>query len=74
MRPSFGRTQVEVGNHLYGFFYRDIIMCIRALFGNPEFAPYLVFKPQKHFSDDKHTNQLYHGMHTGEWWWETPVN
>lgn len=74
VRPPFIRTQVEVDTQLYDFFFRDIIKCIRALFGDPEFAPFLVFKPEKHFSDDKHTNRLYHDMHTGDWWWWTQVS
>ncbi|KAF9001299.1 hypothetical protein BDQ17DRAFT_1426594 [Cyathus striatus] len=40
-----------------------------ALFRNPEFAPYLVFAPEKHYTDETKTVQSYHDMHTGKWWW-----
>ena len=73
IRPQFVRTQVEVGNRLYDFFFRDILECIRALFADPEFAPYLVFEPELHYSDEKKQTRLYHDMHTGRWWWDTQV-
>ncbi|KAI9433254.1 hypothetical protein H4582DRAFT_2061067 [Lactarius indigo] len=45
--------------------------CIRALFGDPDLAPYLIFAPEKHYIDDERTEQMYHDMHTGSWWWTT---
>ena len=46
-------------------YYHDVIACLRALFGNPDFVPFLVFAPEKHYVDEFWTAQLYHDMHTG---------
>jgi Plavaka transposase len=54
-------------------YFRDVIACLRALFGNPDFAPILVFAPEKHYTDELRTARLYHDMHTGRWWWSTQV-
>lgn len=54
-------------------YYRDIIACVKALFGDPKFAPYLVFAPEKHYVDEKKTKRMYHDMLTGKWWWATQV-
>ncbi|KAI9439656.1 hypothetical protein H4582DRAFT_2110965 [Lactarius indigo] len=63
------RLEVLVGDEVCKVFYRDIIQCIRALFGDPDLAPYLIFAPEKHYIDDERTEQMYHDMHTGSWWW-----
>lgn len=54
-------------------YFRDVIACLRALFGNPDFAPILVFAPEKHYTDELRTTRLYHDMHSGRWWWSTQV-
>ncbi|KAH9015557.1 hypothetical protein EDB84DRAFT_1633781 [Lactarius hengduanensis] len=41
-RPPFQRKEVLVGDEVCEVFYRDIIQCIRALFGDPDLAPVLV--------------------------------
>lgn len=50
-----------------------MLECVHALYGNPEFAPILVFAPEHHYADADKTTQLFHDMHTGKWWWETQV-
>ena len=72
-RPTFTREEIIVGGEAYDVYYRDILVCIRALFRDPEFAPYLVFLPEKHFTDNTKSARLYHDMHTGKWWWSTQV-
>ncbi len=72
-RPPFQRKEVLVGDEVCEVFYRDIIQCIRTLFGDPDLAPYLIFAPEKHYIDDERTEQMYHDMHTGSWWWSTQV-
>jgi Plavaka transposase len=72
-RPRFSRDTVVVAGETYELYSRDIIACIKALYGNPEFAPHLVFAPERHYADDDKTIRLYHEMHTGKWWWETQV-
>lgn len=75
-RPRFirGEIRLEESSEVYDVFYRDVIQCIKALYGDEEFARYLVFTPEKHFSDAAHSNRLYHDLHTGNWWWTTQVN
>ncbi|KAF8998031.1 hypothetical protein BDQ17DRAFT_1391788 [Cyathus striatus] len=68
-RPPFVRREVMVGGEVCEVYFRDILACVKALFRNPEFAPYLVFAPEKHYTDETKTIQSYHDMHTGKWWW-----
>lgn len=75
-RPRFRRIEVSVdaANEAFDVYFRDIIECIKALFGDPEFAPYLVFAPERHYADGNQTIRLFHDMHTGRWWWNTQVS
>ena len=63
-----------VGSEVCEVYFRDIIACIRALFGDSDFAPYLVFIPEKHYTSDSRAVRMYHDMHTGKWWWSTQVS
>ncbi|KAG7094449.1 hypothetical protein E1B28_008045 [Marasmius oreades] len=69
-RPCFHREEVTIAGQSFEFFYRDIQECIKALWSDPEFTPYLVFAPERHYKDQTKTTRLYHDMHTGNWWWE----
>ncbi|KAI0826680.1 hypothetical protein BC628DRAFT_1419162 [Trametes gibbosa] len=70
-RPRFVRRKIVVAGEVFEIFYRDILQCIRALYGDPEFADLLVFVPEKHYTDAGHTSRVYFDVHTGKWWWET---
>ncbi|KAJ8481391.1 hypothetical protein ONZ51_g6034 [Trametes cubensis] len=70
-RPRFIRREVVVADEVHEVFYRDIIECIRALYGDPEFADILVFSSEKHYADEEHKIRVYFDLHTGKWWWET---
>ncbi|KAG1852717.1 hypothetical protein F4604DRAFT_1883476 [Suillus subluteus] len=48
----------------FDIYYRDIIECIKVLFGDPNFTQYLVFVPERHYADEDKTVRLYHDMHT----------
>ena len=72
-RPRFQRHEIIFGDEVCEVYFRDTIACIRALFGDPSFAPYLIFEPEKHYTNDKKTIRLYYDMHTGRWWWSTQV-
>lgn len=65
--------QVAMEDTRYDVFFRDVVKCVEALFGDSEFARYLVFVPEKHYGDEEKTDRLYHDMHTGDWWWDTQV-
>ncbi|RPD58107.1 hypothetical protein L226DRAFT_467289 [Lentinus tigrinus ALCF2SS1-7] len=70
-RPRFTRREVIVAGQAFEVFYRDVIACVRALYGDPEFAGILVFTPERHYADGDHTVRVYFDMHTGRWWWDT---
>ena len=66
--PKFKRAVVTIQQESFDIYFRDVIECVRALYGNPKFAQYLVFTPERHYSDADHTVRLYHDMHTAKWW------
>ncbi|KAG2124671.1 hypothetical protein DEU56DRAFT_963354 [Suillus clintonianus] len=56
---------------LFDVYHRDVIECIEALYGDPDFADYLAFTPERHYADEDQTTRLFHDMYTGKWWWDT---
>ncbi|KAI1784380.1 hypothetical protein LXA43DRAFT_976721 [Ganoderma leucocontextum] len=70
-RPCFIRREIKVAGELFKVFYRNVIQCVHALFGDPEFAGILIFTPERHYTDADHTVHVYFDMHTGRWWWDT---
>ncbi|KAG1746413.1 hypothetical protein EDB19DRAFT_1952622 [Suillus lakei] len=69
--PKFHREQIIVAGEPFDIYYRDVMECIKELYGDPDFADYLVFTPEHHYTDDNKTVQLYSDMHTGTWWWNS---
>lgn len=72
-RPKFHREEVVMGGKVFEVYFRDIIACVRSLYGDTNFAPHLVFLLERHYADSDKTIRLFHDMHTGKWWWETQV-
>ena len=72
-RPPFRRKEMLVGDEVCELYFRDIIQCICVLFGDQDFAPYLIMAPERHYTDDDKEERMYHDMHTGGWWWFTQV-
>jgi hypothetical protein len=72
-RPKFRRKELLVGDEVLEMYHRDVLECVRALYGDPEFAPHLIFKPERHYMDEDQTKRAYSDVHTGKWWWETQV-
>ncbi|KAF8956115.1 hypothetical protein BDZ97DRAFT_1672061 [Flammula alnicola] len=70
-RPKFHRHEVVVQGEAMELYSRDIMECIQALWGDPDFAGELIFQPERHYADDDEVIRLYHGMETGKWWWKT---
>ncbi|KII85168.1 hypothetical protein PLICRDRAFT_116589 [Plicaturopsis crispa FD-325 SS-3] len=70
-RPRFHREEVVVAGEAFDVYFRDVLECIKSLYGDPEFAPILAFKPERHYSDEDQTVRLFHEMNTGKWWWKT---
>ena len=48
-RPSFKTHDIIVGNDVITLHARDILDCVKALYGDPEFAAFLKFKPERHY-------------------------
>ena len=49
----------------FNIFYWDIMECIRALYGDPEFARHLIFVPERHYMDEAQSRRMYYDMHMG---------
>lgn len=72
-RPSFECRDICFGNETYQFHFRDVLQCIRAIYGDPRFAQDLVFAPERHYEDHERTRRVFSDMYTGDWWWSTQV-
>lgn len=72
-RPRFVRDEVTVAVETFNFYRRDILPCIEALYGDPDFAPHLKFAPERRYVDPDHTIRIFHDMETGNWWRKTQV-
>jgi hypothetical protein len=72
-KGKFKQAEVVIGNEAFDVFYRDIIGCIRELFGKPELASTMKFAPERHYTDEDETLRVYSDLHTGRWWWKTQV-
>ena len=60
-----------VAGEAFDFHYRDVLECIRALFGDLEFAKHLILAPERHYVDKDQTIRYYCDLYTGKWWWST---
>ncbi|KAK1217939.1 hypothetical protein PQX77_019395 [Marasmius sp. AFHP31] len=70
-RPAFRREEVVVAGEQFEFYHRDILECIRTLWGDPDLSTHLILRPERHYTDETLQTRLYHNMHTGDWWWAT---
>ncbi|KIK75707.1 hypothetical protein PAXRUDRAFT_36968 [Paxillus rubicundulus Ve08.2h10] len=61
--PHFRRQEIVIAGEVYNVFF--------PLFNDPDFAKYLVFVPECHYSDPDKMKRLYHDLHTSKWWWNT---
>jgi Plavaka transposase len=73
-RPTFQRREVIIANEAFELFSRDIVECIKALWGDIDFASHLVVEPERHYADADQTIRVYCDMNTGKWWWCTQVS
>ena len=71
--PKFRCKTTPVLGEPVDLYYRPIMECVQALLGNVEFSKFLIYSPERHYSDGNCTIRLYHDMHTGKWWWDTQV-
>ncbi|KAI9433897.1 hypothetical protein H4582DRAFT_2112690 [Lactarius indigo] len=68
-RPPFRCHRFVIGGETLEFYYRDVLSCIRSIYGDPEFARELLIAPERHYMDHERTGRVYNEMHTGDWWW-----
>jgi len=66
-------TLPDAPNEPQIFFYRDIIECVKFLFGNPKFRDSMVYEPYELYEEDGKT-RVYHEMYTGKCWNELQVS
>ena len=62
-----------MGGENLEFHHRDIILCVRSLFGNPEFTQDLIVAPERHYTNAERSCRIYDELHTGDWWWSVQV-
>jgi hypothetical protein len=72
-RPRFRPHDVTIGGETVTMYSRNIIECIKALYSSPEFAPFMKYRPERHYDKVNGHERHYHDMHTGDWWWEMQV-
>ena len=72
-RPPFQCQDLVIAGDTFQFYSRDLLQCIRTLYGDPEFAQDLVFVPERHYTDLERKSRVYNEMHTGDWWWAVQV-
>src|SRR6266478_696811 len=71
--PRFHQHDVEIAGETVTMYSRDVVECVKALYGNTEFAKHMVFKPERHYDQDNGHQRHYHNLHTGDWWWQMQV-
>ena len=71
--PKFQCDPVVIGSELFEMYSRNILDCIKYLFGDPEFTHHLLLTPERHYEDATKTNKIMHKMNTCRWWWNTQV-
>jgi hypothetical protein len=72
-RPRFKCQEIVMQGQAFEVYFRDIIPCLKALFGDPEFASHLHTAPERHFLDEGFEVRIYHELNTGNWWWSIQV-
>ena len=72
-RPPFQRRELFIGGEQLDFYCRDVLECVRSLFGDPQFTQDLAFAPERHYTNSERTHRLYNEMYTCDWWWTVQV-
>ncbi|THU85232.1 hypothetical protein K435DRAFT_869511 [Dendrothele bispora CBS 962.96] len=68
-RPAFKVKSVIVHGEAFEVYFRDVLDCIKTLYSEPDFAPYMKYAPERHDIDERCQSCMFHNIHTGEWWW-----
>jgi len=73
-RSAFVWKNLVMGGENLTFYHWEIVPCLRALYGDPEFWHDLIFSPERHFTNEERMHRIYNEMHTGDWWWSVQVH
>ncbi|KAL0631195.1 hypothetical protein Q9L58_009947 [Maublancomyces gigas] len=68
-RSSWHSSKVELGGKKTAYFYRDPMLCIRHLLGQPAYKYDVVYAQTVEQNDVRERNSR--KMNTADWWWET---
>ena len=72
-RPPFHCKVLVIGDEHLELYYRDVVECIRSLYGDPAFGQDLFFAPERHYTSPERMSRIYNEMHMGDWWWMAQV-
>ena len=72
-RPRFQCNILDIGDEQLEFYSRDVLECIRSLYGDPSWAQDMAFAPERHYTSHTRTSRLYNEMYTSDWWWTVQV-
>jgi hypothetical protein len=73
-RPPFECCNLVIGGETLELYFRDILVCIRSIYSDPELAQDLVVAPERHYADHERMDCIYSEIHTGDWWWAVQVH
>ena len=71
--PPFETREVIVEGETLELHSRNILECIRSIYGDPEFTQDLAIAPERHYTDQERTDRVFSEMYTGDWWWAVQV-
>ena len=72
-RPHFQCDVLDIGGEELEFYYRDVLECIRSLYGDPSWAQEMAFAPERHYTSHARTSRVYNELYTSDWWWTVQV-
>lgn len=68
--PNWTHTTLNMcgSDEQFDLFHRDVLACIRMLYGNPAFNKVMSYRPRKCYSDQRRGHRIYTELHTSDWW------
>ena len=69
----FETRKLAIGGETLELHFQNILVCIRSIYGDPEFAQDLAVVPEHHYTDQEQTDHVFSEMYTGDWWWAVQV-
>ena len=72
-RPHFQPNVLDIGDEQLEFYSRDVLECIRSLYGDPSWAQEMAFAPERHYTSHARMSRIYNELYTSDWWWTVQV-